>query len=226
MRNKYRDVLDPNDPYWPRVRRLHVYLWANGTLAAKNGKVILVSVLWLLTSVVGTLFSIAWRGALLVGGIYLIEWIVPGMVSCVFRETIGYEMALSVLSQCAVTDVPSLPLISLAVLLVMVLLLIYPVRRFFEKAFEILFMFLNIMALGYPLKFIAFLVSREPTVAGKWFDKSHMLGPLSTAMTGIFPFETKRDLDELWAIYHQSQSPAYEKKLEELLDKFETKFAM
>ncbi len=30
MRKGYRDLLDPNDPHWPRVRPLHAYLWLQG----------------------------------------------------------------------------------------------------------------------------------------------------------------------------------------------------
>ncbi len=71
MRQRYRDVHDPNDPYWPRVRRLHIYLWANGTLAAKNRYVVLASFLDLLISSLFTLFSWAWRGALLFVALFL-----------------------------------------------------------------------------------------------------------------------------------------------------------
>lgn len=224
MRKGYRDVLDPNDPYWPRVRRLHIYLWANGTLAAKNGYVVAVSFLWLLLSVFGTLFSLAWRGALLFGALFLIDWIAPGMVSCVFQETVGYQIASSLLSRCRVSDAPYLPLISLVALLVMVLVLTYPIRTFLEKIFEVVFMSMNIIALGYPLKFVAYLASQEPTVAGKWFDKSYIFGPISTGMTDIFPPDYKRDLDHLWDVYRRSQSPAHEQNLEDLLEEFEERY--
>ena len=70
----------------------------------------MVSFVWLLFSVLGTLFSWAWRGALLFGSLFLIDWISPGLVSCVFRETIGYEIALFALSDCTVFNVPYLPL--------------------------------------------------------------------------------------------------------------------
>jgi hypothetical protein len=224
MRKGYRDVLDPNDPYWPRVRWLHIYLWAKGTLAAKNGHVVGVSLLWLLLSILGTTISLAWRGALLFGVVFLIDWIAPGKVSCIFLQTVGYEVALSALSRCTVFDVPYLPLISLAVLLVMALALIYPIRTFLEKIFELVFMCVNIVALGYPLKLVAYLASQEPTVAGKLFDKSHVFGPLSTGMTDIFPPECKRDLDQLWDVYRRSQSPVHEQDLEDLLEKFEAKY--
>lgn len=224
MPKGYRDILDPSDPYWPRVRRLHFYLWAKGTLAAKNRAVIGVSFLWLLVSTFGTFFSLAWRSVLLLGALFLIDWIAPGKVSCVFRETVGYEKALSALSLCTVFDVPYLPLISLAVLFMMVLALIYPIRRFLEKVFEVIFMSLNIIAVGYPLKFVAYLASQEPAVAGKLFDKSYIFGPLSTAMTDIFPSDYKRDLDQLWDVYRRSQSPAYEQDLEGLLENFEAMY--
>ena len=51
MRKGYRDSSDPNDPYWPRVRRLHAHLWAKGTLATKNQWVVAVSFLHLLERV-------------------------------------------------------------------------------------------------------------------------------------------------------------------------------
>ncbi len=224
MRKGYRDVLDPNDPYWPRVRRLHIYLWAKGTLAARSVHVIGVSFLWLLLAVLGTVFSLVWRGALLVGALFLIDYISPGIASCVFRETLGYEISLSVLSRCTVSDVQALPLISVAALLVMILVLTYPIRRFGEKIAEIVFMAVNIIALGYPLKLIAYLASQEPTLAGAWFDKSQIFGPLSTAMTDIFPPDYKRDSDHLWDVYRRSQSPAQEPHLEELLEKFEARY--
>ena len=82
----------------------------------------------------------------------------------------------------------------------------------------------NIVALGYPLKFVAHLASQEPTLAGKWFDKSYIFGPLSTGMTDVFPSEHKRDLDQLWDVYRQSQSPAHEHDLEDLLEAFEAKY--
>ncbi len=100
MRKVYRNILDPNDLYWPRVRTLHTYLWAKGTLAAKNLSVVAVSFVWLLMSVFGTLFSLAWRGALLVGALFLIDWFAPGMVSCVFRKTVAYEIAFPSAATC------------------------------------------------------------------------------------------------------------------------------
>jgi hypothetical protein len=224
MRKRHRDVLDPNDPYWPRVRRLHIYLWANGTLAAKNAYVVFWSLLWLIFSVLGRIFSLGWRGALLLGMLVLVDRISPGMVSCVFRETIGYEVALFVLSHCTVFDLPDLRLISVAILLVMALALIYPVRTFLAKIFEMVFIVLNIVAFGYPLKFVAYLASQEPTLAGEWFDKSYVLGPISTAMTDIFPPEYKSNLDHLWDVYRQSQSPAHEQALEDLLKKLEARY--
>ncbi len=224
IRKGYRDVLDPNDPYWPRVRRVHACLWANGTLAAKNGRVVMVSFLWILVSVFGTLFSLAWRGPLLFGSLFLIDWISPGLVSCVFRETIGYEMALFALSDCTVFNVPYLPLISLTALFVMALVLIYPIRTFMAKIFEIVFMCLNIVFVGYPLKFVAYLASIDPTLAGKWLDKSYVFGPLSTGMTDIVPPEYKRDSDHFWDVYHRSQSPAHEQELENVLEEFEARY--
>jgi len=224
MRKGYRDILDPNDPYWPRVRRLHTYLWAKGTLAAKNLSVVAVSFLWLLMSVFGTLFSFAWRGALLVGALFLIDWIAPGRVSCIFRETVGYEIALSELSSCTVLDVPYLSLISLAALLVMALAMIYPIRTFLNKIFELIFMSMNIIFLGYPLKFVAFLASQEPIIVGKWLDKSYIFGPLSTAMTDIFPPDYKRDFDQLWDVYRRSQLPEHEQELEDLLEELEDRY--
>ena len=158
------------------------------------------------------------------GVLYLIDWIDTGMVSCVFRETVGYGIALSALSRCTVSDVPYLPLISFAALLLMILVLIYPIRMFSWKIVEIVFMTANIIALGYPLKFIAYLVSQEPTVAGKWLDKSLIFGPLSTGMTDIFPPDYKRDFDHLWDVYGRSQSPAREQELEVLLRDFEAKY--
>jgi hypothetical protein len=82
------------------------------------------SLIWLAFSVFGSILSLAWRGALLLGALFLIDSIAPGIVSCVFRETIGYEMTLLVLSQCTIPDVSHLFLISLAILLAMVLTLI------------------------------------------------------------------------------------------------------
>lgn len=171
-----------------------------------------------------TLFSLAWRGALLFGSLFLIDWISPGLVSCVFRETIGYEMALFALSDCTVFNVPYLPLISLAALFVMALILIYPIRTFRMRIFEIVFMCLNIVFVGYPLKFVAYLASADPTLAGKLLDKSYVFGPLSVAMTSILPPEYKRDSDHLWDVYHRSQSPAHEQELENVLEKFEARY--
>jgi hypothetical protein len=224
MRERHRDVLDPNDPYWPRVRRLHIYLWANGTLDAKSANVVFWSVIWLAFSVFGRLFSLVWRGALLLGALFLIDRAAPETVSCVFRETIGYEVSLFVLSPCTVFAVSHLHLISLASLLVMALLLIYPIRTFLAKIFEIVFMIVNIIAMGYPLKLVAYLTSQEPALAGKWFDKSYVLGPISTAMTDIFQPEYKHNLDHLWDVYRRSQSPAHEQDLEDLLDELEAKY--
>jgi hypothetical protein len=55
----------------------------------------------------------------------------------------------------------------------------------------------NIVGLGYPLKFVAYLASQEPTLAGKWFDKSYVFGPMSTSMADIFSPKYKRNLDHL-----------------------------
>lgn len=224
MRKGYRDLLDPNDPYWPRVRPLHTYLWAKGTLAAKNLSVVAVSFVWLLMSVFGTLFSLAWRGALLVGALFLIDWFAPGMVSCVFRETVAYEIALSGLSRCTILEVPYLSLISLAALLMMALAVIYPIRAFLDKIFEVIFWSLNIILLGYPLKLVAFLASQEPSVAGRWLDKSIMFGAISTSMSSIFPPDYKRDLDQLWEVYLRTQFPEHEQELEDLLEELEDRY--
>lgn len=224
MNRRPRDILDPDDLYWPRVRRLHIYLWAHGTMAANNGYVVIWSCLWLAFSIFGRLFSLVGRGALLFGTLFLIDRVVPGTVSCGFRETIGYEAALFVLSHCTVFDVPYLPLISLAAVLVIALLLIYPIRTFLAKILEVVFISLNIIALGYPLKFVAYLASQEPALAGKWFDKSYVFGPMSTAMTDIFPPEYRGNLDHLWDVYRRSQSPAHERDLEDLLDELEGRY--
>jgi hypothetical protein len=224
MRRRHRDILDPNDPYWPRVRRLHIYLWAHGTIAASNGYVVLWSCLWMAFSIFGRLFSLAWRGALLLGALFLIDRAAPGTVSCVFRETIGYEVSLFMLSSCTMFAVSHPRLISLAAILVMILLLVYPIRTFLAKIFEITFMIVNIIALGYPLKLVAYLASHEPTVAGKWFDKNYVFGPISTAMTDIFPPEYKNNLDHLWDVYRRSQSPVYEQDLEDVLEDLEAKY--
>ena len=85
-------------------------------------------------------------------------------------------------------------------------------------------MTVSIIALGYPVKFIAYLASLEPNLAGKWLDKSHIFGPFSTGMPDIFPPDYKRDFDHLWDVYSRSQSPAYEKELEDLLRDFEAKY--
>jgi hypothetical protein len=193
-------------------------------MATNNGYVVLWSCLWLALSVLGRLFSLVWRGALLLGALFLIDRIAPGKVSCLFRETIGYEVALFVLSHCTAFDVLNLPLISLTVLLVMALLSIYPSRTFLAKIFEAMFMLLNIIALGYPLKFVAYLASQEPALGGKWFDKSYVFGPVSTAMTDIFPLEYRHNLDHLWDVYRRSQSSAHEQDLEGLLDELEARY--
>ncbi len=224
MRQRYRDVLDPNDPYWPRVRRLHIYLWANGTLAAKNRYVVMASFLDLLISSSLTLFSWAWRGALLFVALFLMDWIAPGIVSCVFRETIGYDVALFALSRCTVFDVPYLSLISLAALFVIVLILIYPPRGFLNAIFLAVFHSLNIVALGYPLKFVAYLASVDPTLTAKWFDKSHVFGPITVGMVGVLPHEYKHNDDHLWDVYGRSQSPAHEQELEDLLEELEARY--
>ena len=137
-----------------------------------------ISFLQLLVIGFGILFSFAWRGALLVGALFLIDWFAPGKVSCVFREKVAYEIALSGLSSCTVLEVPYLSLISLAALLVIALALIYPIREFFNKIFAVIFWSVNIISLGYPLKLIAFLASREPSVAGRWLEKSDIFGPV------------------------------------------------
>ena len=224
MRQRYRDVLDPNDPYWPRVRRLHIYLWANGTLAAKNGYVVLASFLALLTDSFFTLFSWAWRGALLFGALFLIDWIAPGMVSCVFRETIGYDVALFALSHCTVFDVPYLSLISRAALFVIIFILIYPPRRFLKDIFSAVFHSLNIVALGYPLKFVASFGADPTTPVAKWFDESYVFGWITVAMTDLLPHEYKHNLDHLWDVYHRSQTPAHEQDLEDLLEELEARY--
>jgi hypothetical protein len=69
-----------------------------------------------------------------------------------FRETIGYEVALFVLSPCTTLDVPYLHAYCLAALLLVVLLLIYPIRTFLAKIFEVAFMIVNIIAKAYSLK--------------------------------------------------------------------------
>lgn len=225
MKARYRDVLDPNDPYWPRVRRLHIYLWANGTLAAKNGYVVLASFLDLLTSSLLTLLSWAWKGALVFGALFLIDWIAPGIVSCVFRETIGYDVALFALSHCTVFDVPYLSLISFAALFVIILIVIYPPRKFLGDIFSAVFHSLNILALGYPLKFVAFLASADPTpLMAKLLDKSYVLGPITVEMTDLLPHEYKRNLDHLWDVYHRSETPAGEQDLEDLLEELEARY--
>jgi hypothetical protein len=224
MRKGYRDVLDPNDPYWPRVRRLHTYLWAKGTLGAKSIHVVGVLFGSLLFAVLAMVFSWAWRGALIFGALYLIDRIEAGMVSCVFRETVGYQFVLSVLSRCTVSDVPHLSIISLAALLLMILVLIYPIRKFAKDIGEIVFMIINIITLGYPLKFIAYLASQEPTLAGKFFDTNYIFVTLTTVMTDIFPPDYKRDFDHLWNVYTRSESPTHEKELEDLLRDFEAKY--
>lgn len=224
MKTRYRDVLDPNDPYWPRVRRLHMYLWANGTLATPFGWIVKASFIWLLSSLFFSLFSLVWRGALLFGALFLIDWIAPGMASCVFRESIGYEIALFALSHCAVFDVSYLSLISAVALVVMVLVLIYPIRTFLKKILEILFTSMNMMGLGYPLKFFAFLVSIDPALAGKMLDKSYIFSIISAAMPAVFPPEYKDNHDHLWDVYQRSQSPAHEQDLEDLLEELEARY--
>jgi hypothetical protein len=133
-------------------------------------------------------------------------------------------MALFALSDCAVFNVPYLPLISLVALFVVTLVLIYPIRIFLRRIFEIVFTCLNIVFVGYPLKFIAFLASIDPTLAGKWLDKSYVFGPLSTGTTDIFPPEYKRDSDHLWDVYHRSQSPAHEQELDNVLEDLEARY--
>ncbi len=120
--------------------------------------------------------------------------------------------------------VPYLSLISLAALFVMALVLIYPIRTFLTKIFEIVFMCLNIVFVGYPLKFVAYLASIDPALAGKWLDKSYVFGPLSTVMTDILPSEYKHDYDHLWDVYHRSQSPAHEQELENVLEELEARY--
>jgi hypothetical protein len=224
MRMGHRDILDPSDAYWPRVRRLHIYLWAKGTLAAKSIGIVTVSLLWLLTSILGMLFSWLWRGAVIAGMLSIFDRIVPGLASCAFREIVGYEVALLALSGCTKSSSPNLLLMSFLALLALIVALTFPVRRFLKKIVEIIFMTINIVALGYPLRLVAYLASLEPIAAGKWFDRSYTLGPLSTGMTEILPADYRRDLDRLWEAYRRSQSPAHERELEELLRDFEAKY--
>ena len=119
---------------------------------------------------------------------------------------------------------PYLALISLAALFILILILIYPPRNFLEFIFLLVFHSLNIVALGYPLKFIAYLASIDPTLAGKWFDKSYVFGPITVGMTGVLPHEYKRDSDHLWDVYHRSQSPAHEQELENVLEELEARY--
>jgi len=224
MRKGYRDLLDPNDPYWPRVRMLHGYLWAKGTLATKNRWVVAVSFLWLFMTVFETIFSMAWRSVLLVGALFLIDWIAPGKVSCIFRETVSYEIALLGLSHCTIFEIPYFSLISLAALLVMTLAMIYPIREFLNQIFKIIFHSLNIILLGYPLKLVAFRLLWVPSLAGRLLEKSDIFGPVSTAMSTSFPPDYKHDIDQLWEVYLRTKFPEHEQELEDLLEELEDRY--
>ncbi len=152
--NRYRDILDPSDPYWPRVRRLHTHFWANGVLSQKPVSIVFDLFLWLCCSLFGTLFSLVWRGGLLIGILFFVDRLVPGVVSCIFLQSLGYEVSLLVLSHCTVIEAPYWPVISIVLLILVGLFLIYPVKRSLEKALEITFMSLTIITLGYPLKVV------------------------------------------------------------------------
>lgn len=219
-----RDILDPNDPYWPRVRRLHVYLWAHGTLGAKTKDLALVAFFWLAISLLQTLFSLAWRGAVLVGAVLVFDWLAPGMVSCIFYETFGYSTSLNGLSECRLETGNYFPVVAIAMMLLALLALIYPVRRTVNRILEIILMMISVISFGYPIKLVAWFAAQGPEIAGLKFDRSYIFGPLSTGMTTVLADEYKQPLERLWQVYEKSQSPDNEPALDDLLRELESKY--
>lgn len=222
---KFRDTLDTNDVYWPRMRYLHALLWSKGIVEAKNTSIVWTSIAWLLLEILSLLFSLAWRGAALLGGLLFVDRVVAsGVVRCVMPRSVGdSEVVSSIISQCTVGSFQS-PTLILIIILIVTFLFIYPPSKFLKRLSSALFWLLNIVFLGYPLKFIAYLVSRNPKIGGKWLDKSYILGAPSTAMSDIFPHDYKYEIDNLWRAYHQSESSAGERELEETLKALETKY--
>lgn len=218
----YRDVLDPNDPYWPRVRRLHTYLWANGVLENTNLSLVVDAFLWLSVSIAGTILSLLWRIALLFVALLIVDWAVPGVASCITRESTGSVLPYFSFPDCTFIKESYLLALSAGSLIVVVIVLIYPIRRFLDKVFEIVLMFFSIVTLGYPIRFVAYLAKKDPNIAGNLLDKSYTFGPLSTAME--LPAGYERERDRLWKAYRRSQIPSNEEDLEELLQEYEARY--
>lgn len=219
---RFRDVLDPGDPYWPRVRRLHTYFWANGVLREKKWLLAVDSFLFLCINIFLTVVSITWRGVLLLGALWIVDWTIPGLVSCVTSGATNYAVPYFASPDCTMINQEYLPLLSMASLTVVVILLIYPIRQFVHKVIEMVFMCVSIITLGYPLRFLAYLAALSPNLAGKWLDKSHVIGPLTFAMS--LPTDYQEQMDRLWELFEKSLSPANKSELEEFLKEYEERY--
>lgn len=221
MSEKFRDILDPSDPFWPRVRRLHVYLWGKGTANASNFNLVAFSFIWLGLLLLGTIASLTWRIAIIAFVIFIVDLLYPGIIFCSVKEfPLSYLMGWY-LAGCDFSGKLATVLFPAIFSIITTLFILYPFKRTLDKVVELLFMVINIILLGYPLKWLGWIAFHSPEVAGKYFDKSVGFGSISAGMSGFLPDEENKKLDYLWKIYRKSQTPDYEEELEELLSIWE-----
>ena len=216
-----RNLTDPNDPLYPKVRKLHLKIWAKGTLESRNIGIVGFCFMWLLMNIATFAFFLGWRIFAIIASLYVIDLIYPEHVSCLLQDFVGAVWFIEILSPCAFYDYNALYLPKLLMLILVIFLVTFPQKKFAQKVGEILFMFLNIILIGLPLKLIAFLMDKDTSIFESWIDRSYTFGPVSTAMAGIFPPPYQYHSDYLWNTYFASNKEDGPEELANVIAEFE-----
>ena len=215
-----RNLTNPNDPLYPKVRRLHLKIWAKGTLESRNIGIVVFCSMWLLMNIATFIFFLGWRIIAIIASLYVIDLIYPEHVSCLLPDFFGAKWLIETLSPCAFHDYNALYLPKLLMIVLFVFLVTLPQKKFAQKLGEILFMLLNIILIGLPLKIIALLME-DTSIFESWIDTSHTFGPVTTAMAGIFPSPYQYHSDYLWNVYFASNKENGPEELANVIDEFE-----
>lgn len=218
-----RDITDLNDPYWPRVRRIYIYLWAKGTLDMKWFDVVWFSIFYFfLICVSGLIFRVILRGGIFVVMFILVDKIWPGVVACSLRGIVNDANSSQFLSKCDIYSASDLRIIAFASAFGAIIVFVYPLRKFLDKGFEFVFIASNIFMFGFPMKAIACLAAQEPTLIGMRLDKSYTFQAIIPGM--ILPHNYDKEIKDLWDVYQNSQSQGEEGILDRYLRDLEKRY--
>jgi len=223
MQRTHRHPLDPKDPYWPRVRRLHILLWGRGAQDAPTGSILahLFGGI-ILFPIIDGMFVFA-KLIVLSIALYIFDIILPGKVLCMVDGTFLFNISATIFSSCDMHTTSITPIVQVCIILLFIYILIYPAKKFFGDVSIFIFYVISVFLLGKPVRWIARYVAHDPDLLSRFLDKNAIFQMLSSSIRFESPFH--RELDGLWDVYAKSKNPNHEGHLDKFLKDFESRYS-